>query len=343
MSSGDKPQYLSQSQLARHFDVSRTAIANWLMRWPCDDEMLPTPEPDAFVDHRPLWLQESLPKWDAWRERHMHRWGNRMEHPRPNRRKVHVAEKVTVGVDEVAAAQNQENLHRMLRALHARAGWPMPGDLARRTGMFPETIRKALRTDGLPERQTVITLTAVLGGDPDVASDLWARSRPSRKIDGGWLSRVLSVAHGKVLYLAAIGCTAEDTAQQLGWTVEGVREYWEDITERLRVQSMDEAVWVAVEAGYLTTGPDGVIGLTTRTGGRGKQGGEHGYLIYKVAHELRTRLANADPGSHVGTIDRLRQEFKTSATTIFYALKILKAEGVITGGGKGHPYIVANR
>ena len=252
-------------------------------------------------------------------------------------------EKIVLGVTPAEAAENQEALWRLLRELHARAGWPMPSDLAARTGVCAETIRKALKnTTTLPERETVISLTVALGGDPDVAADLWMRSRASRMIDGGWLSRVLSVVHGKVLQLAAGGATAESTATTMGWTVEGVRAYWDDITERLRVESMEQAVEIALESGYLQD-IDGAILLTPRRQGRAKQGGEHGYLVNKIAHEMRAKIADAEPGSHLGTIEQLRAEFKTSATTITYAVKILKAEGVIAGGGKGHPLIVAER
>lgn len=350
MSNRKKPQYISQAYIARHLEVSPTSVTNWLARWPADDPVLPTPEPDAFVDGRSLWLQESLYKWEAWRKRHMEMWGGRMQGNEsagrpPVKRKAYVPRKVVVGIDESEAEENLAALRRMFRDLHAKSGWILPLELAHRSGLSYSAVLTALKMERLPERQTVIDLTKALGGDPDVAADLWTRSRPARRIDGGWFSRVLSVPHRKVLELAANGNSVKTTAEKLGWTVEGVRDYWGDITERLRVQSMDEAVAFAVASNLLVTNADGSIMLTPQKGGRGAEtlGGEHGHLLYKIAHDLRTKLADADPGTPVGTIDKLRVDYQTSATTILATLKMLKAEGVIAGGGKGHPYIVADR
>lgn len=62
--------YVSQATLARRYDVSRGAVANWVARYPPGDEYHPTPAPDAYVDDRGVWLESSLPAWDAWVERH---------------------------------------------------------------------------------------------------------------------------------------------------------------------------------------------------------------------------------------------------------------------------------
>lgn len=62
------PRYMSQAALARRFGVTRATVANWLTRYPPGGERLPTPAPDAYLDERPLWLEESIAAWEAWFE-----------------------------------------------------------------------------------------------------------------------------------------------------------------------------------------------------------------------------------------------------------------------------------
>lgn len=64
------PRYVSQATLARRYNVSRAAVANWVARYSPDDDHHPTPAPDAYLDDRRLWLEDSIPAWDAWVERH---------------------------------------------------------------------------------------------------------------------------------------------------------------------------------------------------------------------------------------------------------------------------------
>jgi transcriptional regulator with XRE-family HTH domain len=64
------PRYVSQATLARRYHVSRAAVANWVARYPPDDEYHPTPAPDAYLDDRGLWLENSVLAWDAWVQRH---------------------------------------------------------------------------------------------------------------------------------------------------------------------------------------------------------------------------------------------------------------------------------
>jgi GntR family transcriptional regulator len=64
------PRYVSQATLARRYQVSRGGFSNWVARYPADDEHHPTPAPDAYLEDRPLWLEDSVPAWDAWVERH---------------------------------------------------------------------------------------------------------------------------------------------------------------------------------------------------------------------------------------------------------------------------------
>lgn len=68
------PRYMSQATLARRFGVTRTAFANWLTRYPPGSERLPTPAPDAYLDDRPLWLEDSVEAWDTWFEHHVVAW-----------------------------------------------------------------------------------------------------------------------------------------------------------------------------------------------------------------------------------------------------------------------------
>lgn len=56
--------------MADRFGVTRACFSNWWRRYPPDDDVLPTPEPDAFIDDRPVWLESSWPMWEAWRRRH---------------------------------------------------------------------------------------------------------------------------------------------------------------------------------------------------------------------------------------------------------------------------------
>jgi GntR family transcriptional regulator len=67
---GNLPRYVSQATLARRYDVTRGGFANWVARYPPDDEHHPTPAPDAYLDERGVWLEDSVPAWDAWVERH---------------------------------------------------------------------------------------------------------------------------------------------------------------------------------------------------------------------------------------------------------------------------------
>lgn len=68
------PRYISQATLARRFGVTRTAVANWVARYPPGSEQLPTPAPDAYLDDRPLWLEESIEAWEVWFEQHAMAW-----------------------------------------------------------------------------------------------------------------------------------------------------------------------------------------------------------------------------------------------------------------------------
>lgn len=70
------PRYMSQAALARRFGVTRATVANWLTRYPPGSERLPTPAPDAYLDERPLWLEESIAAWEAWFEQHAMAWGS---------------------------------------------------------------------------------------------------------------------------------------------------------------------------------------------------------------------------------------------------------------------------
>lgn len=64
------PRYVSQATLARRYNVTRGTFSNWVARYPGDDDQHPTPAPDAYLDDRGLWLEDSVPVWDAWVERH---------------------------------------------------------------------------------------------------------------------------------------------------------------------------------------------------------------------------------------------------------------------------------
>lgn len=66
----DLPRYVSQATLARRYNVTRGTLSNWVARYPGDDDQHPTPAPDAYLDDRGLWLEDSIPAWDAWVERH---------------------------------------------------------------------------------------------------------------------------------------------------------------------------------------------------------------------------------------------------------------------------------
>jgi hypothetical protein len=61
---------VSQATLARRYNVTRAAVANWVARYPPDDDHHPTPAPDAYLEYRGLYLEDSVPAWDAWVERH---------------------------------------------------------------------------------------------------------------------------------------------------------------------------------------------------------------------------------------------------------------------------------
>jgi hypothetical protein len=74
------PTYITNAEIARHFGVRPTAVANWRVRYPVEHEVFPTPEPDAWFrsgrDMLPLWLEHRMPEWDAWlaRKRAAHAW-----------------------------------------------------------------------------------------------------------------------------------------------------------------------------------------------------------------------------------------------------------------------------
>lgn len=55
--------------MARRFNVTRACFSNWITRHPPDGDDLPTPEPDAFMDGRPIWLEDSWYKWERWKHR----------------------------------------------------------------------------------------------------------------------------------------------------------------------------------------------------------------------------------------------------------------------------------
>lgn len=65
----ERPRYISQAAMADRFGVTRACFSNWWRRYPPDADILPTPEPDAFIDDRPVWLESSWPKWVAWKAR----------------------------------------------------------------------------------------------------------------------------------------------------------------------------------------------------------------------------------------------------------------------------------
>lgn len=62
--------YVSQARLARRYKVSSTNVANWRARYPVHGEWHPTPAPDGYVDGRELWLESTVPAWDAWVQSH---------------------------------------------------------------------------------------------------------------------------------------------------------------------------------------------------------------------------------------------------------------------------------
>lgn len=72
--------YITAAEVARHFKVRGTAVSNWLVRYPVDHPVFPTPAPDAWMksgnDRFPLWLAERITDWEAWlaRKRAAHAW-----------------------------------------------------------------------------------------------------------------------------------------------------------------------------------------------------------------------------------------------------------------------------
>lgn len=59
------PIYLTQAEVGRHLGVTRSAVRNWILRFP--DQ---TPDPAAYYETRiPLWTAEQLPAWEAWLRR----------------------------------------------------------------------------------------------------------------------------------------------------------------------------------------------------------------------------------------------------------------------------------
>ncbi len=62
------PTFWSVSDLARRFGVSRSAVANWIERYPPADETHPFPRPDILLDGRPGWKPERLAEIQAWRD-----------------------------------------------------------------------------------------------------------------------------------------------------------------------------------------------------------------------------------------------------------------------------------
>lgn len=335
-----RPRYLSQSELARRFGVTNTAVSNWLARWPADGEALPTPEPDAFVGVRPLWLESSFPKWEAWRRRHREEAPLMRAH-RAKQPTLKEIQEARVGASEAEAAANRKALVAALSDWRRAAGNPSIHALAKASGLSHQTVTNIFKGGRSPQRRTVVALTEHLGGDMELALRLWEGTLTARKIPGAWLSRVLSNEHAEVLRMAAAGGDVEQIAAACRWTVEGVQSYCDEITERLRVDSMGEAVQVAVEVGYLLIDDDGTVSRFVKRGAPDTRGGADGYLANQVARRLRERFAQEAPGTALPTLNQLAVDFGVSTTTVSVALRLLRAEGFLGGGGKGRPFTIA--